>query len=423
MIWQNLLQIMNRRDKELINEASKRFKQIMEYTIANGSLMIEKDDDTNHNSDNKPIGDDDDANEVDTMQSDDEVINVSGITDSQEETENGIKAINSKFEKALKAVENLESLIQQNDNEIEALTQEFKRHNPTQMDKLDLHSVNMKQKYIKCPLNYIGGKTKLLPQILPLFPDNINTFVDVFCGGANVSVNVNANKIIANDFNDKVIDIFKAFQSQSINEIIDYVENKIQEYGLNKTNREGYLKFRDDYNNSKDKNPIDLFILICHSFNNQIRFNSKGGYNMPFGMNRSEFNGSIKDNLIKFCESIKNIKFCSNDFREIKLEKLSSNDFIYCDPPYLITCAPYNDGWNENDERDLYKMLDNANARGIKFAMSNVLSNKGKENVMLSTWVSDNNYTIHHLNQNYSNCNYHIKDKDSKTDEILITNY
>ena len=28
----------------------------------------------------------------------------------------------------------------------------------------------IKQEYIKSPLNYVGGKYKLLPQILPLFP-------------------------------------------------------------------------------------------------------------------------------------------------------------------------------------------------------------------------------------------------------------
>ena len=43
---------------------------------------------------------------------------------------------------------------------------------------------------IQSPLNYTGGKFKLLPQILPLFPKNINTFVDLFCGGCNVGINI-----------------------------------------------------------------------------------------------------------------------------------------------------------------------------------------------------------------------------------------
>ena len=53
--------------------------------------------------------------------------------------------------------------------------------------------------YVKGPLNYTGGKHKLLPQILPLFPKEINTFVDLFCGGGNVTVNVEAKRIIGND--------------------------------------------------------------------------------------------------------------------------------------------------------------------------------------------------------------------------------
>jgi len=33
----------------------------------------------------------------------------------------------------------------------------------------------MKNNWIKSPLNYIGGKYKILNQILPLFPKQINT--------------------------------------------------------------------------------------------------------------------------------------------------------------------------------------------------------------------------------------------------------
>jgi site-specific DNA-adenine methylase len=54
-------------------------------------------------------------------------------------------------------------------------------------------------KQIKSPLNYIGGKYKLLEQILPLFPKEIKTFIDLFAGGCNVGLNVKAEKIICND--------------------------------------------------------------------------------------------------------------------------------------------------------------------------------------------------------------------------------
>ena len=53
--------------------------------------------------------------------------------------------------------------------------------------------------YIKSPLNYTGGKYKLLKQLIPLFPEKINTFIDLFGGGFNVGINVSANRIIYND--------------------------------------------------------------------------------------------------------------------------------------------------------------------------------------------------------------------------------
>ena len=51
---------------------------------------------------------------------------------------------------------------------------------------MNLGQIKIKNEVIKSPLNYIGGKYKILPQILPLFPKNIDTFIDLFAGGCNV---------------------------------------------------------------------------------------------------------------------------------------------------------------------------------------------------------------------------------------------
>lgn len=286
----------------------------------------------------------------------------------------------------------------------------------------------MSNNFIKSPLNYTGGKHKLLPQLIPLFPigGGGNQFVDLFTGGGNVVANIKGYKRIANDLDNNVIKIFKAFQEYSINDIIRYIKNKIDEYGLSKTNAEAYNKFREDYNRSEIKNSLDLFILICFSFNHQIRFNGKGEFNMPFGKDRSAYNGNIEKNLISFCEVIREVRFVSRDFTELKLDKLQNNDFVYCDPPYLITCASYNerDGWNETHERRLLKLLDDLHSKGVYFGLSNVLSNKGKINEVLKQWCEQHpEYVIYHLNHSYSNCSYHAKDKESISDEVYITNY
>ena len=53
--------------------------------------------------------------------------------------------------------------------------------------------------YIASPLNYIGGKARILDQILPFMPAEIDTFVDLFCGGCNVGMNVKAGLTIYKD--------------------------------------------------------------------------------------------------------------------------------------------------------------------------------------------------------------------------------
>lgn len=281
-----------------------------------------------------------------------------------------------------------------------------------------------KNNMIKSPLNYTGGKYKLLKQIIPLFPNEINKFIDLFCGGCYVGINVNANKVIFNDSLTQLIDLYKQWKRDGQIETNKYIEKRIKEFSLSKTNAEGYNELRTIYNNEKDIR--DLFVLIAHSFNNQIRFNSKGNYNMPFGKNRSDYNNRMKSNLIEFINEISKEKylFTNFSFDKVNLDKLSENDFIYCDPPYLITLATYNekDGWNEKQENKLYSLLDEVNKRGIKFALSNVLENKGKENLILKEWSKK--YNVHHLNMTYGNCSYHAKDKTKNTtDEVLITNY
>ena len=114
------------------------------------------------------------------------------------------------------------------------------------------------------------------------------------------------------------------------------------------------------------------------------------------------------------------------DFRKIEIDKLTGKDFVYADPPYLITCAAYNEqgGWSEDDEEDLLQMLDDLSNRGIKFALSNVLESKGRENILLRKWIESRpNYKMIDLNYSYNNANYQRKNKEQKTREILVVNY
>ena len=120
-----------------------------------------------------------------------------------------------------------------------------------------------------------------------------------------------------------------------------------------------------------------------------------------------------------------NIEFFSEQFDKLNLEGLTEKDFVYCDPPYLITTGSYNDGnrgfkdWKEEEELKLYDMLDNLNDKHIKFALSNVIEHKGKENKLLKEWSKK--YKVIYLTSDYSNSSYNTK--RDKSIEVLIVNY
>jgi adenine-specific DNA-methyltransferase len=158
--------------------------------------------------------------------------------------------------------------------------------------------IAQKKQFIKSPMNYIGGKYKILPQLFEYFPHEVDTFVDLFADGFNVSANVDAARTVCNDMNYKVVEMVRLLCYADADAVLRRINEKIAEYKLSKENESGFKAFRDYYNATG--NPIDLFTLSCFSFNYQFRFNSSLEFNNPFGRNRSCFSEMTKQNLLLF---------------------------------------------------------------------------------------------------------------------------
>lgn len=311
--------------------------------------------------------------------------------------------------------------------------------------KKNEHIVNDISGLVKSPLNYTGGKYKILTQLMDKFPKDIDMFFDIFSGGGNVGVNIEANKIICVDINDRLISLFKYLQNEEYYHLVNHLDSLIDKFSLSNTYKKGYefygcnsgngvgqynkdkfLKLRSEYNNSNRKRDDLFLLLIIYSFNNQIRFNNKGEFNLPVG--KRDFNGSLRKKLQLFMDKLhsKEISFENKDFRRLDLDKISKvNSFLYLDPPYYLGDASYNEngGWTAKDEDDLLYFLKLCDEKQIRFALSNVIEHKGKIHDKLLNWCLSNGFNINYINCSYSNSNYHIKDKSLVTREVLITNY
>lgn len=310
----------------------------------------------------------------------------------------------------------------------------------------ETYPVARQKTYISCPFNYTGGKFKLLAQMQTYFPA-ADVFFDVFAGGGNVGVNSTASKVILNDANAPLMDLIRHIKDTPVDTLLDRLDRCIKQYQLSDTSRYGYdfyggnssaglayynrekfLQVREAYNQSVREGKADaelLYLLIVYSFNNQIRFNRKGEFNLPVG--KRDFNANMRRKLSLFANALKrkDIEFRKDDFRRISLDDLPQHTFLYCDPPYLITDATYNENgsWTEAEERALLDFLDQANAKGFSFALSNVLQSQHRENVLLKEWIGGKGYCCHPLEKSYANSNYQRKDRDSISQEVLITNY
>lgn len=296
------------------------------------------------------------------------------------------------------------------------------------------------------PLNYIGGKARILDQLLPVFPEHISTFVDLFCGGCNVGINTTADRYIYNDGNRELIGLLKMFLRLNTNTILKRMDEIVEHYGFSKTkdhnfayyggnpmkgvsryNKEPFLQLRQDYNNSPRNNQhyIMLYALVVFGFNNQMRFNDRGEYNLPVG--KRDFNDVIRRKLQVFVDKLKDQHpmIQNMDFRRFDINQLDGNSLVYLDPPYLISTATYNEGggWTERDEQDLLDFMDRLNDQGIHFVLSNMLEHKGRRNHLLIDWIEQRNWQVVGINMDYSNSNYQVEGKDSGTVEVLVKNY
>lgn len=302
----------------------------------------------------------------------------------------------------------------------------------------------MKNKSLnRSPFFYVGDKFNLLPEILQYFPKKINRFIEPFTGGGSVFMNVDAEEYLLNDIDKNIVNLHKFLIKSSQNKKDFFLDilKVINEYRLSKSyledivpsdlkkkwkktyyahfNKSAYNKLKNDYNLFEIKSMLKLYLLLIYGFNRILRFNSKGEFNLPVG--NVDFNNNVVKALNDYFSSVQNKKINWNNYDfKIFLNNLSykENDFVYLDPPYLISFSEYNKLWNEKTEKELLSLLDELNKRGVKFAISNIVSYKGRENKIFSEWMKK--YKVFKIKSNYIS---YYDNTNKNISEVLVTNY
>ena len=301
----------------------------------------------------------------------------------------------------------------------------------------------MNKQILRSPLFYVGDKYKLMEEISTFFPANIGKFVEPFVGGGSVFMNTVAEQYFLNDIDRYIICLHKYLCKAANRQpsFFSHLEGLIKRYGLSysykediipaelkrqykktyfaKYNKSAYEQMRTDFNESSKDDMSILYLLLIYGFNRMLRFNKSGDFNLPVG--NVDFNANVVAALMNYFQEVKSKepKWYNLDYKAfLKRIHLSENDFVYLDPPYLITFSEYNKLWNEQDEQELLQLLDQLHERNIRFAISNVTHYKDRRNDIFIEWSQK--YHTHPIKSNY--ISYH-DNSIKQFNEVLVTNY
>ncbi len=299
-----------------------------------------------------------------------------------------------------------------------------------------------REQIIKDPFNYSGNKSKLISIIKDNLPQNCTTLIDLFGGGGCVSLNLadNFERVIYNEKNKYIYGIIKTFSMHSKEFCLDRIKHNINYYQLNKNNKEGFLQFREDFNclgsqillsdtfnDFTAQAYLDLYTLIVHSFNYFCTIDKNGKFVNTSGAGRCWFNPSLYKKFVEYKNKLdeiygKKLFMCNEDFRDVQFMH-GKNTFVFVDSPYKVSDDIYSRTagleWTEQDDLDLFKLLDECTECGTKWMLTNATICNGKENKPLQEFISK--YRTISVQDAFYQCNYQRHNK--KTNEVIVVNY
>ena len=256
-------------------------------------------------------------------------------------------------------------------------------------------------KIVVPPLKSQGIKTKMVSWIANNSEEfEYNRWVEPFMGTGVVAFNIKPQKALLCDSNPHIIRFYKSLQSKEITG--DLVREFLTTEGekLKLSEGEYYYEVRNRFNS--EGNPLDFLFLSRSCFNGMMRFNRKGGYNVPFCKKPNRFAKSL---ITKITNQIRNVskiiesgdyEFKNQDFQKT-LSEINHTDFIYSDPPYIGRHVDYFDSWTEKEEMILKEKLTTSTAN---FILSTWLCNKYRINEYISSiwkdcYISTKKHTYH----------------------------
>lgn len=233
-------------------------------------------------------------------------------------------------------------------------------------------------------LKWAGGKTRLCTQINNSLPEG-KRLIEPFVGSGAVFMNTNYSEYLLSDTNADLINLYQHLK----NEGEEFIEFARQYFTTENNTAEVFYELRSVFNASKDSRlKSALFIYLNrHCFNGLCRYNSKGGFNVPFG--RYTKPNYPEQEMRTFYEKSKLVTFVVSDFKET-MSSAKKGDVVYCDPPYVPLTATASftsysaDGFTLENQKELSDSALHLKSKGIPVLISNHSTAWTKKSIRIS---------------------------------------
>ena len=291
-------------------------------------------------------------------------------------------------------------------------------------------------------LKWVGGKSQILHKILERFPSKMSNYHEIFLGGGSVLLAVLSlqkqghleiqGNIYAYDLNPVLINVYQQIQSQPkqfYNFLSEYkstynsltgntINRQPQSLQEAKSSKESYYYWVRNHFNHMDKLTPEgaaVFVFLNKTGFRGLYREGPNGYNVPYGHYKKTPVMMTSSDLERIHQLIQNVKFVCSSFQE-SLSKVSKDDFIYLDPPYVPenpqSFVKYTvDGFNLETHLELFKKLNELHQKKNKLVLSN-----SNVDLVLKTFSK---FSIEHLQARRT---INSKKPGSTTTEVIIYN-
>ena len=251
-------------------------------------------------------------------------------------------------------------------------------------------------------LKWAGGKSKLVPQILDALlgedrSGHRKRLVEPFVGSGALVMGISQDEradrffgYVCSDVNSDLIHLYRHLAADP--EGFVELARSFFEGGVN-NNVDDYIRLRSVFNETPmgDRLRSALFVYLNrHCFNGLCRYNSTGGFNVPFGRGANARTGQSPpppgfpgDAMLCFAETSRRVEWRAQDF-DAAFREVRSGDVVYCDPPYSplsVTASFSAYATGAFTDQDHGRLADLARAAADEHGATVVVSNHWSEDI------------------------------------------